>query len=360
MDPNRVLDLVFEAYERWPANDGFAELLRLFRTENFAQVLGFKFQCHAKAAAAALAEKEDGEAGEDGAARAEGGDDDAAREEKDGTNKETFNANKDKDKAPATSESLKTMPTTVTVTATPKSLYVLAATLVRKNLVEMDDLYAHLYPADDVAAEKHAAEVSRRLAAAKKIGVVNLRGGADDGAARGPDPYVVAATPVPDETNQKLGLLRGFLAIGDLRAAASLLERLAELGLDPTEDAEVRDALCVAARDALKEAHARAAPAGCAAALEGRGDVDGRKPPSAEGFPLPDAAFEIIALLGPHVHHDVILFTRIARCLKQHIAWARKRGDDASARRGEDAVGACVLPALGLTASNPGAVNEAW
>ena len=66
MDPNRVLDLVFEAYERWPANDGFAELLRLFRTENFAQVLGFKFQCHAKAAAAALAEKEDGEAGEDG------------------------------------------------------------------------------------------------------------------------------------------------------------------------------------------------------------------------------------------------------------------------------------------------------
>ena len=162
MDPNRVLDLVFEAYERWPANDGFAELLRLFRTENFAQVLGFKFQCHAKAAAAALAEKEDGEAGEDGAARAEGGDDDAAREEKDGTIKETFNANKDKDKAPATSESLKTTPTTVTVTATPKSLYVLAATLVRKNLVEMDDLYAHLHPADDVAAEKHAAEVSRR------------------------------------------------------------------------------------------------------------------------------------------------------------------------------------------------------
>ena len=52
LDPNRVLDLVLDVYERHPRNDCFAELLRDFKQESLPHVLGFKFQfykshCHA-------------------------------------------------------------------------------------------------------------------------------------------------------------------------------------------------------------------------------------------------------------------------------------------------------------------------
>ena len=74
LDPNRALDLVLDAYEHAPTQDGFMELLGLFRKGAHAQVLGFKFQNHAKASEAAAnavanraeADDSDGEEGEDG------------------------------------------------------------------------------------------------------------------------------------------------------------------------------------------------------------------------------------------------------------------------------------------------------
>jgi THO complex subunit 2 len=57
---------------------------------------------------------------------------------------------------------------------------------------------------------------------------------------------------------------------------------------------------------------------------------------------------------------DVVLFTRVTRCIKQHIAAANAADDKEELKRAEDALGACILPALGLIRANPGAVNEVW
>ena len=44
LDPNRVLDLALDAWERAPARAGFARLAALFSPDARAQLLGFKFQ----------------------------------------------------------------------------------------------------------------------------------------------------------------------------------------------------------------------------------------------------------------------------------------------------------------------------
>jgi THO complex subunit 2 len=248
----------------------------LFRKENFAQILGFKFQNHAK-----------GLTGGAGAERT------GTAAEKSGGQEEEGEAG-----GPAATGA-------GPAATTPASLYVLAATLIRAGVVELDALYAHLAPADDAAVEAHKAAVSLRLAAVRKIGVINLlaKASEDKDKAKEPDPLKVAATPVEDPGNQKLGLLRGFLAVGDLDGASTLIERLSALGLDPAEDGEVRAQLCAALRDAVAESYAHAAPAGCVAAFAGRGDKAGASPPDAKGRLMPTEVFKQLALIGRVGYH---------------------------------------------------------
>ncbi|KAF0713416.1 Aste57867_4353 [Aphanomyces stellatus] len=48
LDPNRVLDLVLDAYEMHYTNDCFMELLTEFKVDGLAHVLGFKFQYYSR------------------------------------------------------------------------------------------------------------------------------------------------------------------------------------------------------------------------------------------------------------------------------------------------------------------------
>ena len=115
---------------------------------------------------------------------------------------------------------------------TPASLYALAAKLVGAGVVELDALYAHLSPADDAAVERHVLSVETRLAAAKKIGAVNLLAKADDSKSKDADPLTVAITPPNDPRDQKLGLVRGFLAVGDVDGATAMIDLSDGLGAD--------------------------------------------------------------------------------------------------------------------------------
>ena len=117
-----------------------------------------------------------------------------------------------------------------------------------------------------------------------------------------------------------------------------MIERMSNLGLDPAEDPTVRAALCASLADAVREHHARGAPAGCAAAA--RAERRRRRVGSGEdGERLPDEAFRRLFLLGPYVCHDVALHARVVRCVGRHLAWARAAGDADATRVGERAVG---------------------
>ena len=159
-----------EAYEQKPNNDGFLQLLGLFRKENFAQILGFKFQNHAKGVLPGGGGVRTGttETGKGGGGGGKEEDGETTRGGRGGGAAEGSSGRGGGSAAAAAASSSAATPTT------PASLYILAATLVRAGVVELDALYAHLAPADDAAVEAHKAAVSLRLAAVRKIGVVNL------------------------------------------------------------------------------------------------------------------------------------------------------------------------------------------
>jgi len=55
------------------------------------------------------------------------------------------------------------------------------------------------------------------------------------------------------------------------------------------------------------------------AAIAGRGEADGIKPPNPKGRLMPAEIFTQLALIGPYVYADVVLFTQITRCIRQHL-----------------------------------------
>ena len=236
---------------------------------------------------------------------------------------------------------------------TPASLYALAAKLVGAGVVELDALYAHLSPADDAAVERHVLSVETRLAAAKKIGAVNLLAKADDSKSKDADPLTVAITPPNDPRDQKLGLVRGFLAVGDVDGATAMIERLRNLGLDPAEDPAVQKALCETLRNTIAECYGLAAPATSGPAMDARGPTAGMEPPDPGGGFMPDEAFERLRLLGPYVAVDPVLHSRMIRCVRHHFIAAASAGDNDAGAKGEEAMGFVADPRAGVTPREP-------
>ena len=82
---------------------------------------------------------------------------------------------------------------------TPKSLYRLAAMMVKKQLLRIEDVYPHLTPTDPEARENEEQRRKWMEKKAKSIGVVSLSDNPKDKKNDNPEP--------PELPNQKLGLL---------------------------------------------------------------------------------------------------------------------------------------------------------
>ena len=415
--PNRALDLVMDAAEslfygtnRDGAESdesrgfetvarnvaGFKPLFQLFRDENIGQVLGFKFQNHhaeterAKASArttvlwnAARRRRRErrksfrepkmdyGDIGDDN---------DSDDEDSDAEDSDTEAGEVAYDAAKAvTAVSLeptaedkalaeKAASEAAAKHKTPESLYLLAAALVAIGMVALDDLYAHVSPSDDSMVESRASAVRIRIAAAKKIGVINLLaaapppdddddetneegsfgslgGGAGGGAPKNekkqptpePDPFAIASTPDNTSENQKFGLLKGLLAIRDTPNSNAMLARLVSLGLDPAEDHSVSNYLRDRFSKLADESYGPVAPPGCGAAKRtarerkenGAKDTAGDAPGSAcdqtapDANILPSAFFESLDACGPYVARSPGAFARVRNFPTQHIPPSR-------------------------------------
>ncbi|GLB33487.1 putative THO complex subunit 2 N-terminus [Lyophyllum shimeji] len=115
--------------------------------------------------------------------------------------------------------------------ATPKSLYLTAAILIREGFISLEDLYPHIAP-DDSAMEsvrqEYLDDVKSRIAGAK---VSQLAMAAPLESATSAQSRAKAATPVDvkkaaePKDNQKIGLLTALLAVGDLKPAFAILSK---------------------------------------------------------------------------------------------------------------------------------------
>mmetsp|Transcript_11861 Transcript_11861/g.21788 ORF Transcript_11861/g.21788 Transcript_11861/m.21788 type:complete len:1487 (+) Transcript_11861:406-4866(+) len=192
LDPNRVFDLVLDAYENDPQNTCYGSIVDLFRSSNLKQILGFKFQMYHPP--------------------------DEGEDENDG--KKPSVTKKDEHK----------------IKATPLSLFTLTAYLIEQGRLEIDDILPHLYPSDSVLTKYVIQRERKIIQASRKIGVVRLKSRSAEQIKkeRAEEEEATAAYErqiwKEDTTNQKFGLVAGMLTNGDWEGALKLATKFGKSG----------------------------------------------------------------------------------------------------------------------------------
>ncbi|KAI5072915.1 hypothetical protein GOP47_0013021 [Adiantum capillus-veneris] len=340
LDPNRVFDIVLECYELQPDNAAFLELIPLFPKSHTSHILGFKFQYYQR---------------------------------------------------PEIEENV------------PSGLYILAATLIKANFIDLDSVFAHLLPNDEDAFLEYENFSKRHLDEANRIGKINLAAtGKDLMEEEKPGDVTIdlfAALDMESEatlersqelfSNQKLGLLHGFLLIDDWPHAHMLFERFANL--NPVAHHQICDGLFRAIEKAIKCSYQRVRPsylANLEASNTGRavsnlGDAESRgitqTPPIVD---LGKEFFQMLACTGPYLFRNALLLQKVCRVLRGYVLAAlnnvSRQGSgtnqhtvDLSRKdarlhlkevrvRTEEALGTCLLPSLQLLPANPAIGLEIW
>eukprot|EP01018_Ginkgo_biloba_P036677 Gb_33812 [translate_table: standard] len=340
LDPNRVFDIVLECFELQPENNAFFELIPIFPKSHASHILGFKFQYYQ---------------------RLEVND------------------------------------------HVPDGLYRLTAALVKANFIDLDNIYAHLLPKDEEALEHYEEFSKRRLDEANKIGKINLAAIGKDlmeeekpgdvtidlFAALDMEIEAVAERSTELVTNQKLGLLKGFLYVDDWFHAHILLDRLTPL--NPVAHNEICHGLFRAIEKAISSSYAlvrslhlvKLGSTSRSSAGTTNAEAGIKHTSQASSFiELPRELFQMLASVGPYLHRDVLLLQKVCRVLRGYYSstlalMASSGGSSAQEIRDndrrdprlrikearlsvEEALGTCLLPSLQLIPANPAVDQEIW
>eukprot|EP00250_Pteridium_aquilinum_P010635 c19529_g1_i1 orf=214-5961(+) len=337
LDPNRVFDIVLECYELQPDNTAFLELIPLFPKSHTSHILGFKFQYYQRS------EIED---------------------------------------------------------TVPSGLYTLAATLIKANFLDLDSVFAHLLPNDEDAFSEYENFSKRHLDEANRIGKINLAAtGKDLMEEEKPGDVTIdlfAALDMENEamlersqellSNQKLGLLHGFLLIDDWLHAHMLFERFASL--NPVAHQHICDGLFRAIEKAIEPSYRLVRPSYLAnleavngvRATSNNGGVEIKGSMQIPAFvDLGKELFQMLACTGPYLYRNALLLQKVCRVLRGYISAALANVSsqasglqgDASRKdarlhlkearlRTEEALGNCLLPSLQLLPANPAIGLEIW
>ncbi|KAL4575579.1 hypothetical protein LXL04_022427 [Taraxacum kok-saghyz] len=306
LDPNRVFDIVLECFELQPDNEVFLNLIPIFPKSNASQILGFKFQYYQR-----------------------------------------LEVN----------------------SSVPFGLYQLTATLVKKEFLDLDSIYAHLLPDDDEAFEHYNVFSAKRLDEANKIGKINLAATGKDlmddekqgdvtvdlFAALDMESEAVTERSSELEKSQTLGLLIGFLFVHDWYHANILFRRL--LPLNPVEHIRICDGLFRLIEKTICGAYEVVRQQTPEGGESKRSVID-----------LPKELFEMLTCVGPYLHRDTLLLQKVCRVLRGYYVCAQKGVSLGTPRlhlkearlKIEEALGACLLPSLQLIPANPAVGQEIW
>ncbi|GLE06165.1 hypothetical protein PINS_up015376 [Pythium insidiosum] len=306
LDANRVLDLVLDAYEMHPHNDGYLELLELFKRDSIPHVLGFKFQFY---------KRDDAAVTDDGRPR-----------------------------------------------ATPRSLYRLAATLVEKKIIDVDALLPHLAPTKDETVQRLQAQRDAMTRAAKAFGKVNLAAKESD-ATEDAESKAKKDAAEDTEHNQVLGLVVGLFEIGARQRAFEMIEWFTSRGVDPLQYTPLVEEVCALVHAMLSKLYAPLSLQSMALVMGASEPAEVHDEslalePSEDGAWLEELT-AMLKTLGPHLHHDSFLFTKILRVVSAATA-SRTAGDKSWLSRLEPLLTQCLLPALSLQPCSPSTAFQLW
>ncbi|XP_065885468.1 THO complex subunit 2-like isoform X2 [Dysidea avara] len=315
LDPNRVLDVILDAFESMIEDSSFfLALLKCYPADpqTFTHILGNKFHFY--------------QATQDGV---------------------------------------------TTCTGTPCSLYRLAAVLLQDGLVSLEQLYSHLLPSDDLIAGKNQSFIDDTKTKARKINSISLaeRSSEDkqhaisDGISQSID--LESRPDYELSSNQKLGLCEALIRQGCWSSAKLLVGHL------PTHYTQMCPAVVSAITDVLhitlEPLYRSIAPR----AAKGKTLlVDVKTTHCSKFLDITCDLMDIMYTLGPLMSQDPILLAKVVRIgrafFKDYYSTASSTLQqdsptvDTLFRRFITLLSETILPSLSLLQCNCGMAEEVW
>ncbi|XP_062040243.1 THO complex subunit 2 isoform X4 [Lepus europaeus] len=199
---------------------------------------------------------------------------------------------------------------------TPSSLYRVAAVLLQFNLIDLDDLYVHLLPADNCIMDEHKREIVEAKQIVRKLTMVVLSSEKMDEREREKEKEEEKVDKPPD--NQKLGLLEALLKIGDWQHAQNIMDQM-----PPYYAAShklIALAICKLIHITIEPLYRRVGVPKGAKGSPVNALQNKRAPKQAESYEdLRRDVFNMFCYLGPHLSHDPILFAKVVRIGKSFM-----------------------------------------
>ncbi|KAB0393538.1 hypothetical protein E2I00_013112 [Balaenoptera physalus] len=275
---------------------------------------------------------------------------------------------------------------------TPSSLYRVAAVLLQFNLIDLDDLYVHLLPADNCIMDEHKREIVEAKQIVRKLTMVVLSSDKIDEREKEKEKEEEKVEKPPD--NQKLGLLEALLKIGDWQHAQNIMDQM-----PPYYAAShklIALAICKLIHITIEPLYRSATWAvdhegffsesdpcdSTAGHLLSRVGVpkgakgspvnalqNKRAPKQAESFEdLRRDVFNMFCYLGPHLSHDPILFAKVVRIGKSFMKEFQSDGSKQEDKEKTEVILSCLLsitdqvllPSLSLMDCNACMSEELW
>ncbi|XP_029463722.1 THO complex subunit 2 [Rhinatrema bivittatum] len=248
---------------------------------------------------------------------------------------------------------------------TPTSLYRVAAILLQHNLIELDDLYVHLLPGDNIILDEYKREIVDAKQVVRKLTLVVLSSDKTEEKEKEKEEEREQRRKLPD--NQKLGLLEALLKIGDWQHAQNIMDHMP--AFYATSRKSIALALCKLIHVTIEPLYRRVGiPKGAKGSpcppLQNK-----KAPKPAECFEdLRKEVFSMLCSLGPHLSHDPILFAKVVRLGKAFMKEFQSDGSKQDEKEKMDILFSSLLsitdqvllPSLSLMECNACMSEELW
>ncbi|XP_027998176.2 THO complex subunit 2 [Eptesicus fuscus] len=248
---------------------------------------------------------------------------------------------------------------------TPSSLYRVAAVLLQVNLIDLNDLYVHLLPADNCIMDEHKREMVEAKEIVRKLTMVVLSSEKTDKQEKEKEKEEEKVEKPPD--NQKLGLLEALLKIGDWQHAQNIMDQM-----PPYYAAShklIALAICKLIHITIEPLYRRVGVPKGAKGSPVNALQNKRAPKQAESFEdLRTDVFNMFCYLGPHLSRDPILFAKVVRIGKSFMKEFQSDGSKQENKEKMEVILSCLLsitdqvllPSLSLMDCNACMSEELW
>ncbi|KAK2490112.1 hypothetical protein MC885_011648 [Smutsia gigantea] len=248
---------------------------------------------------------------------------------------------------------------------TPSSLYRVAAVLLQFNLIDLDDLYVHLLPADNCIMDEHKREIVEAKQIVRKLTMVVLSSERIDEREKEKEKEEEKVEKPPD--NQKLGLLEALLKIGDWQHAQNIMDQMPPYYA--ASHKVIALAICKLIHITIEPLYRRVGVRQGAKGSPVNALQNKRAPKQAESFEdLRRDVFSMFCYLGPHLSHDPILFAKVVRIGKSFMKEFQSDRSKQEDKEKMEVILSCLLsitdqvllPSLSLMDCNACMSEELW